>query len=113
MILRKVSSDKFSIKKFYKQVTVQRTSLGYAVYLDKRLLKTPNSSPIYLTSEMLALTVAFEWESQKEFIKYFTMPLVIHIKTSLITTSTDLDKLQIKHLFTSRIISYIETDSIW
>lgn len=79
MILRKVSSDKFSIKKFYRQVSVQRNALGYTVYLDRRLLKTPNSSPIYLPSEILALAVAVEWDSQKEFIKYFTMPLVICI----------------------------------
>jgi chaperone required for assembly of F1-ATPase len=113
MMLRKASSDKFSIKKFYKQVSIQKSAHGYSVHLDKRQLKTPNSSPIYLSSEILALSIAFEWHSQKEHIKYFTMPLVIPIKTQLVSISTDLDKLQIRNLFTTRIVSYLETDSIW
>lgn len=77
MILRKLSTDKFSIKKFYKEVLVKKNEKGFSVLLDKRQLKTPSGTPIFLNSQLLALAVATEWNSQKEFIKLFAMPLVI------------------------------------
>ena len=79
MILRKLSTDKFSIKKFYKEVHVKQNEKGFSVFLDKRQLKTPSGTPISLHSQLLALALATEWNSQKDFIKLFAMPLVTKI----------------------------------
>jgi chaperone required for assembly of F1-ATPase len=56
---------------------VKETSEGFSVFLDTRQLKTPSGSLISLKSHLLTLAMANEWQSQKEFIKQFTMPLVI------------------------------------
>ena len=44
--------------------------------LDKRKLKTPLGKLFQVPSEALALAVAQEWNSQKEFIKRHNMHLV-------------------------------------
>lgn len=77
MILRRVSSDRINIKKFYKTVSVKKGYLGYQIFLDNFSLKTPSGTPIWLPSETLALAVATEWATQTMHIKQFAMPLVL------------------------------------
>ena len=79
MIFRRISSEKGSIKKFYKHSSVKKHALGYQVFLDKHPLKTPLGTPFILKSELLALVISNEWETQEKYIKQFGMPLVMNI----------------------------------
>lgn len=79
MILRKVSTSRLSIKKFYKEVSVKKNEKSFSLFLDKRQLKTSAGTPVVLSSQVLALALATEWESQGDLIKMLTMPLVAFI----------------------------------
>lgn len=46
------------------------------MFLDKTRLRTPGGNVFSVPHEGLALAVANEWESQKEHIERFTLPLV-------------------------------------
>lgn len=76
MIIRRISSEKGSIKKFYKRCTIGEHDSGFQLFLDHRSLKTPSGTLMILPSQALALAVVSEWEIQKDYIKVFTMPLV-------------------------------------
>jgi ATP synthase F1 complex assembly factor 2 len=78
-MLRRISSDKSSIKKFYRKASIKSDSQGFQILLDNRILKTPTGTPIILPNPLLALAVASEWETQNVYIKLFTMPLVLYI----------------------------------
>ena len=113
MITRFIGSDRLNLHKFYKQVTIKRVLTDYEIYLDKFKLRTPSGLPFVLPSEALALAVASEWEVQKDYIQKFTMPLVLFIQTQLVTMSLELAKQKTRHLLVDRILSFLETDSIW
>ena len=112
-IIRRISSDVGSIKKFYKHCSIKEQSGGFQLFLDKRILRTPAGTPVILPSEALALAVALEWESQRDYIKLFTMPLVIPMQMQLVNKSLDLDKFNMRHLLAERILCFFQTDSIW
>ncbi|MGY9035026.1 MAG: ATP12 family protein, partial [Rhodobacterales bacterium] len=63
-------------KRFWETVStvcVDGASL-YKVYLDKRLLNTPNKKPLILPTKEMANHVVFEWESQGDKVDPLTMP---------------------------------------
>ena len=83
------------VKRFYKSVSVkkstaesQQNGLGlhqsYQVFLDSRCLKTPGGRELRLMNEPVALSIANEWMSQKEFL----LPTGMHF-TSLANTCID------------------------
>ena len=49
---------------------------GYEVHLDNRKLKSPSGLILQLPTELLANAIALEWDSQKDVLKFHTMPLV-------------------------------------
>ena len=56
------------MKRFYKDVTVEKTDLGWAIALDGRPLKTQGGQPQVMPSEKLAEMLAEEWRAQGEEI---------------------------------------------
>ena len=56
------------MKRFYKDVSVTRTDLGWVVSLDGRPIKTQGGRPQVLPSEALAEKLAAEWRAQGEDI---------------------------------------------
>ena len=63
------------MKRFYKDVTLEKTSDGYAVLLDGRSVKTPSKKPLIVPSSALAELVAQEWRVQAEKIDLSAMYL--------------------------------------
>ena len=61
-------------KRFYKQVSVQDKSDGFAVVLDGRMLKTPGKMPLWFSDKHHANLAASEWQAQGEDILPNTMP---------------------------------------
>ena len=62
-------------KRFYKQVTVNEQSDGFAVQLDGRPVRTPKKRQLLVPTRALAEAIAEEWAAQAERIDPATMPL--------------------------------------
>ena len=56
------------MRRFYKDVTVAQTELGWTVHLDGRPIKTQGGKPQVLPTETMAEMLAAEWRSQGEKI---------------------------------------------
>ncbi|MBX7514576.1 molecular chaperone [Qipengyuania sp. GH38] len=56
------------MKRFYKDVSVAETDLGWTVHLDGRPIKTQAGQPQVLPSEAMAEMLAAEWRAQGEKI---------------------------------------------
>ncbi|RHZ79398.1 hypothetical protein Glove_146g49 [Diversispora epigaea] len=100
------------LKRFWKEVSViTNKDNEYQVALDKRPLKTPNGSPLVISSSQksLAILIAGEWESQKTLLKQHSLPL-----TSLVARSIDgFEKNPTeKQDAIARLIKYFDTDTI-
>lgn len=65
---------------FYLFVVDGVTEPGFEILLDNQRLRTPIGSTFSVPHEGLALAIAHEWDSQKETIKRYSMPLVCIIK---------------------------------
>jgi chaperone required for assembly of F1-ATPase len=64
------------LKRFYKAVTVEaRGGSGFAVLLDRRMIKTPGKRELLLPTRTLADAVAAEWIAQGLVIAPLTMPM--------------------------------------
>lgn len=63
------------MKRFYKAVTVEPATSGFALLLDGRPVKTPARHPLHLPSQALADAIAEEWAGQGEDIVIASMPL--------------------------------------
>ena len=66
-------------KRFYEKVSLKKFENGFGLYLDGKQYKTPLGTPIVIHSKSLALAVASEWVSQKEFMNSHSMPIVYFI----------------------------------
>jgi chaperone required for assembly of F1-ATPase len=72
------------VKRFWKDVSVERNGDGWAVRLDGRPVRTPARAPLTVPSQQLAGAVAEEWSSVGEKIEPRAMPL-----TGLANAATD------------------------
>lgn len=48
----------------------------FEINLDRRKLKTPGGKLFTVPNEALAISVATEWDAQKDTLKFYTMHLV-------------------------------------
>jgi chaperone required for assembly of F1-ATPase len=63
------------VKRFWKQVAVEREDAGWGVRLDGRPVRTPARSPLVVPNEALAEAIAKEWRTVEETIDPRAMPL--------------------------------------
>ncbi|MDP3676054.1 MAG: ATP12 family protein [Novosphingobium sp.] len=56
------------MKRFWKDATVERTTLGWEVALDGRMLRTPRGVPQAVPTRALAEALADEWRQQGEVV---------------------------------------------
>lgn len=63
------------MKRFWKDVTVQREVDGWGVRLDGRSLKTPARADIWLPAEALAEAIGEEWRGVEETVNPGALPL--------------------------------------
>ncbi|MEZ5757296.1 MAG: ATP12 family protein [Emcibacteraceae bacterium] len=71
------------MKRFYKQVTVEKENGGYFVLLDGKKVKTPEKSPCLMPTRKMAEAVAKEWDDQDKDIKPATMPIFKLVNTAI------------------------------
>lgn len=70
-------------KRFYKDVSIGRTSDGYSILLDGRPVRTPAKRLLAVESAALADRLKAEWESQAEEIDPAKMPVTRLVNTAL------------------------------
>lgn len=83
-------------KRFWETVStvcVDGASL-YKVYLDKRLLNTPNKKPLILPTKEMADHVVFEWESQGDKVDPLTMPYTRSANSSIDKVAPQTDEIR-------------------
>jgi chaperone required for assembly of F1-ATPase len=68
-----------NIQKFYKSSGAKETLKGFQVTLDSRALFTSKKQPLVVPTQLLALSIAQEYNSQDKFLQKKRMPLVIPI----------------------------------
>ncbi|RNA05527.1 ATP synthase mitochondrial F1 complex assembly factor 2 [Brachionus plicatilis] len=105
------SANRKERKRFYRQVSLAE-SFGsgpkmYEINLDKKKLKTPGANLFTVDNELLGQMVSFEWQSQKEYIKQYTMHL-----TSLVNTCIDNPGKLTKEVLMSSLNDYLQTDTL-
>jgi len=64
------------MKRFYKDVSIDRTEDGYRVLLDGKPVKTPGRNTLFLPKSALAESIAREWDDQGDDIDPVSMPLL-------------------------------------
>jgi chaperone required for assembly of F1-ATPase len=63
------------VKRFWKDVSVERDGRGWAITLDQRPVRTPARAPLIAPTEALANAIAEEWRSVGDQIDPRAMPL--------------------------------------
>lgn len=94
------------VKRFYEDVTISPYRDGFEVNLGTRKLKSPSGTVLRIPSETLAQAVALEWDSQKEALKYHTMPV-----TNLCFYATDKPNGE-KSVLVESCLRFLDTDTI-
>jgi len=61
-------------RRFYKDVSVQADTGGFAVRLDGRTPQTPQRRPLVLPTRALADLIVGEWRAQGDWVAYASMP---------------------------------------
>ena len=75
------------MKRFYKDVSVERSAAGYHVALDGRPVKTQRGGSQIVGSKALAEELAAEWASQGETCLLYTSPSPRDLYTSRMPSS--------------------------
>ncbi|KAI0806963.1 ATP12-domain-containing protein [Fomes fomentarius] len=99
-----------TLKRFWKNVDIEKRDGGYAVTLDKRPLKTPSGKRLIIPAEkrLVAALVASEWENQQTALKPHALPM-----TSLASRALDAFEDQSTHAeVRAQLLKYFETDTI-
>lgn len=101
-----------TLKRFWKSVAVEKSSLGYVVTLDKKPLKTPSSAVLQIPSnkKTLATLIAAEWSQvSSASIRQHQLPL-----TSLAARA--IDHLDLHHrdrqTTIDTLLRYLDTDAV-
>nr|XP_015215721.1 PREDICTED: ATP synthase mitochondrial F1 complex assembly factor 2 [Lepisosteus oculatus] len=95
-------------KKFYQDVSISQGEGGlFEINLDRGKLKTPGGKLFTVPSEVLAVAVATEWDSQKDTLKFYTMHL-----TTLCNTALDNPTQRNKEQVITAALKFLETDTV-
>ena len=92
------------IKRFYKEVDIERTAEGIEVRLDGRSVRTPMRAHLRLPTERLAREVAAEWADQTETVDLSSMPMTGFANTALDRVAPRRDEV------IDELTGYAETD---
>lgn len=92
------------MKRFWKEVTLEQGTYGYAIRLDRRAVKTPTRNELVLPTQRLADAVVAEWESVEKDIDPTNMPMTGFANAAIDRVAPDRDA------FAAAIAAYGETD---
>jgi len=89
--LTRKAQEAAKIKRFYKQVSIEKNGADYCISLDRRRLKTPAKADLSVPCRALADAICTEWAEQKEHILPHTMPVTKLVNVSIDTVATSRD----------------------
>lgn len=95
------------MKRFWKNVTVEREGDGFALQLDGRPVKTPGRAALLLPNPELAEAVAEEWRAVKDDIDPRAMPLTGLANAAIDRIATA------RATFAAGLAAYGETDLLY
>ena len=78
-----VAKSPTEMKRFYKDVSVEKTPAGFRILLDGKPVKTPGRQDLLLPTRALADAIAGEWRGQGEEIEPAAMPMLRLANTAL------------------------------
>lgn len=93
-----------NMRRFWKEVTLEQNTFGYAVRLDGRQVKTPTGNELALPTQRLADAVVAEWKAVEKTIDPIQMPMTGFANAAIDRVGTDRDG------FAAAIAAYGETD---
>ena len=94
-------------KRFWNNVHVVSSEVGYFIKLDNKILRTPAKKQMMLPTEVLAKKVASEWDEQVEEIDPTTMPFTKSANVALDKVSEQFEEVS------SLLGEYGETDLLY
>lgn len=92
------------MKRFWKEVTVQREVDGWTVRLDGRMLKTPARVDLLLPAEALAQAIGEEWRGVEETVDPRALPLTGFANAAIDRVQPD------RAAFAAGLAKYAEAD---
>lgn len=92
------------MRRFWKEVTLEQSTFGYAVRLDGRPVKTPTRNELALPTQRLADAVVAEWNAVEASIDPARMPMTGFANAAIDRVGPD------REAFSAAIASYGETD---
>lgn len=92
------------MRRFWKVVSLEQNTYGYAVRLDGRPVKTPTRNELALPTKLLADAVVAEWDSVEKTVDPMLMPMTGFANAAIDRVGVDRDD------FATAIAAYGETD---
>ncbi len=92
------------MRRFWKVVSLEQSTFGYAVRLDGRPVKTPTRNELTLPTKLLADAVVAEWDSVEKTVDPMLMPMTGFANAAIDRVGVDRDD------FATAIAAYGETD---
>jgi chaperone required for assembly of F1-ATPase len=92
------------MKRFWKNVTFEPSTFGYAIRLDDRAVKTPLKHELILPTKKLANAVIAEWDMVEEKIEPQQMPMTGFANAAIDRVAVE------RSTFVEAIAAYGETD---
>lgn len=92
------------MRRFWKEVSLEQSTFGYAVRLDGRPVRTPTRNELALPTKKLADAVVAEWEAVDKTIDPAQMPMTGFANAAIDHIGADRDG------FVTAIAAYGETD---
>jgi len=102
--------NKVIMKRFWKNVGIEKRGDNLAVTLDRINLKTPAGSPLLVPADrpLIAAIIASEWDSQEIITKAHALPM-----TSIVSrTIDDLAEGPHRHVLEEELLNFLNTDTI-
>ena len=92
------------MKRFWKEVVIERVGDGWGVRLDDRPVRTPAQAPLIVPNQSLAEAIAGEWRGAEEYIDPRAMPLTGIANAALDRVSAE------RQAFAGGLSRYAEAD---
>ncbi|KAF8631433.1 hypothetical protein AX17_005110 [Amanita inopinata Kibby_2008] len=99
-----------TMKRFWKDVGIERRGDFYAITLDRRPLKTPSGNQLLLPQNKTLVTalIAAEWDHQKKMIKPHALPMTSLAARAIDAFTDGRTRAEIQ----SSLLKYLDTDTI-
>ncbi|TFK27398.1 ATP12-domain-containing protein [Coprinopsis marcescibilis] len=99
-----------TMKRFWKDVGIEKRGNNLVVTLDKRAVKTPEGNTLLLEPDqkLLAALVATEWDNQEKIIKPFALPITSLISRTIDNFSEETTRQGVE----KTLLNFLDTDTV-